>query len=211
MIPRVFHRIWCGGPVPEHLDAYARTWEAHHPDWEHRLWTEENLPELRNQELFDRAEEIAPSGVGQFRADLARYELLEAHGGVYHDFDFECLRPIDDLVDVEAFAAWEVPGRWINNAILGAEPGHPLLSELIEALPANVKRRAGMRPNKLSGPQFLTPIMHRFASSVRIYPQEWFYPYLHDELDRGDEGFCDAYAVHHWEHQRRRRNEPRRP
>lgn len=202
-IPRVIHRVWVGPPMPAHLAAYGQTWQDHHPGWEHRLWTEDDLPSLRNQKLYDDAVRIAPRNVGQFRADIVRYELLERVGGVYVDCDFECRQPLDPLLeDIGCFAAWEVPNHWVNNAIMGATPGHAFVTALIDGLAANVRRRSGARPNRLSGPQYMTPLYRRFAADVTVFPKEWFYPYLHDELERGGEDFPDAVAVHHWHNRR---------
>lgn len=189
--------------MPDHLAGYVSTWREHHPGWEHRLWTDESMPALRNQDLYDRTEQIAPRNVGQFRADIARYELLHAHGGVYVDVDMECLRPIDPLLDrVTAFACWEREGRWVNNAILGATPGHPFLEALIAGLPANVAAHPGGRPNVLTGPQYLTPVWRRHRRTVVVFPKRFFYPYLFNELHRQGEDFPDSYGVHHWHNRR---------
>jgi inositol phosphorylceramide mannosyltransferase catalytic subunit len=189
--------------MPGHLAAYGQTWEALHPGWEHRLWTEATIPwPLTNQALYDDAESIVARGVWAFRADLIRYELLSRFGGVYIDCDFECRRPIDGLLGAKPWAAWAVPGRLIACGIMGAPAGHPFLSALIEGLPASCNNRGGRRlgGNALSGPRYLTPIAleHRIV----VHPSEWFYPYLWWELDRQGEVFPDAYAVHHW-HKRR--------
>lgn len=215
MIPRTIHQIWIGSPLPEHLAQYMATWIEHHPTWAHLLWDEaaiDALPMLNsNRALYDRAGEIT-SSVGQLRADIVRYEILHQLGGVYVDADFECRKPLDPLLDehVEqagAFAAWEVDGRWINNAIMGARPAHPLLGRLIAGLGANVSHvqrvEPGARPNKLSGPQYLTRI-HREHRQVplTIFDSALFYPYLWNELDRQGEAFPDAYAVHHWHNRR---------
>ena len=201
----MIHRVWLGSEIPDQLQAFGRSWEEHHPTWEHRLWTEANLPSLRNQDLFDRAEEIAPRNVGQLRADLVRYEILLEHGGVYVDCDFECLRPLDELLaGVSCFAALE-DARWVNNAIMGAPQLHPFVEALVDGLPENIRRTTG-RPNKLSGPQYLTPIARRFG--ITIFPRELFYPYSYTELERGGEEFPDAYAIHHWSNRRRERQMP---
>lgn len=200
MIPRVFHSVWVGPPMPEHLAAYLKTWTALHPGWKHRLWGEDDLDWLTNQELFDHAEAHTTS-VGQFRSDVARYEILHRHGGIYVDCDFEALAPIDDLLfDVDCFAAWETDDVWVNNAILGAVPGHPFLADLIAGLPASVRRHRGKRPNISTGPQYLTPIARRHQ--IRLFPSAQFFPYRWDELHRGGEHFPNAFAVHHWEHKR---------
>jgi len=190
--------------MPAHLQAYGQTWVEHHPDWTHGLWSEDTLPTLRNQRLFDQAEELVPAdAVGQFRADIARYELLLEHGGIWVDADLECLRPIGDLVrDADCFAGWERQNVWVGNTILGTVPGHPFLAALVEGLATNVRRRAGSRPNKLSGPQYLTRVYRRHAKSVTVFGQGLFFPYGWDELDRQGESFPDAYTIHHWDHQR---------
>lgn len=196
-IPRVFHSIWVGDPMPDHLRGYVASWTSVHAGWEHKVWGDSDLDWLQNQELYDFAEAITKHH-GQFRADVARYEILHRFGGVYVDCDFEALAPIDELLlGVECFAAWETDDVWVNNAILGAEPGHPLLKALIDGLPANVRRHRGKRPNVTSGPQYLTPLM-RDRDDVTIYPSAMFYPYRWDQLERCGETFPEAYAVHHW-------------
>lgn len=196
MIPRTFHSIWVGDPMPEHLAVYVATWTQIHPGWQHKIWGDGDLDWLQNQELYDFAEAITKHH-GQFRADVARYEILHRYGGVYVDCDFEALAPIDELLlGVDCFAAWETDGVWINNAILGTVPGHPMFAELIEGLPANVKAHRGKRPNILSGPQYLTPIAKRH--DIDVFPASEFYPYRWDELHRAGESFPTAYAVHHW-------------
>ena len=184
MIPHTFHSIWVGDPMPDHLAAYVASWVDVNPGWTHRIWGEADLDWLTNQSLFDEAEKHTTS-VGQFRSDIARYEILHRFGGVYVDCDFEALAPIAGLIaDADCFAAWETDGTWINNAIMGATPGHPLLLELIAKLPDNVRRNRGKRPNILTGPQLLTPLM-RSREDVTIFPSSMFFPYRWDELGTG--------------------------
>lgn len=205
-IPRVIHHVWVGGPIPGHLVAHIDTWEALHPSWEHRLWREADLDWLENQDLFDRAEEITPH-VGQLRADIARYEILYAFGGLYVDCDMHALRPVDPLMGDRCWAAWETDGQWVNNAVLASEPGHPLWADAIAGLPDNVRRHRRRRPNVMTGPQYLTPLA--LEHGITVHPSAAFYPYRWDELDRHAEDFPDAYAVHHWDNARKRRGAER--
>src|SRR5947209_2921327 len=86
-IPLILHRIWVGpDPLPEEFVAYGESWARHHPGWEQRLWTEDDLPEIRWDEIRDRRRVPAE------RANLLRYELLLDFGCVYVDADLECLR-----------------------------------------------------------------------------------------------------------------------
>jgi inositol phosphorylceramide mannosyltransferase catalytic subunit len=209
VIPKVIHQIWVGGPMPAHLRGYVETVKAVHPEWEHRLWTDSDFDGwLTNQHLFDAAHDIAPGSEGQLRSDIARYEILERFGGVYLDCDMEAQHPLDGLLDVEAFAAWELDHVWVGNTVLGSVPGSRFVETLVRRLPQSVQRNAGNRPNKMTGPHFVTPIARH--TPVAIYPQAWFYPYEWNQLERGAEHFPDALCVHHWENGRKRFNRPRR-
>lgn len=219
MIPRVFHRIWVGGRMPDEMVAYGQTWLRCHPGWTQVLWSDEpqeeqpgvvqtGIPHLFNQSLYDRAEQIAPKNVGQFRADIVRYELLHSVGGVYVDADFECLRSISPLIDgLVGFAAWEADNIWLNNAIMGAEPGLPFFYELMMGLAERVTNNIGRKPNVLSGPQYLTDHYNRMKRAGRwvptTFPSRFFYPYLWNELGKKGQPFPKAYAVHHWNNRRR--------
>lgn len=210
-IPRVIHWIWVGGPVPSQFAAYRNTWANHHPGWKVRVWTDDNLPPMRNQALYDRAAEYAPPpAIGQFRADVLRYELLWRHGGIYVDADFECLRPVAPLLDgVDCFAAWESEGRRIANGLMGSTPRHPFIDRLIHGLTAHANEHKGSRPAISTGPAYLTTT-HRAHRGLTVFPSRLFYPYLWNELDtpKAEPPWPDeCYAVHHWHNRRKLRGE----
>lgn len=204
MIPKVFHFVWVGAPMPERLRRYVDSWQQVHPDWSVTVWGDADLGWLENRSLYEQADVFAGRFAGQFRSDLARIEILRRHGGVYVDCDFEARQRIDDLCAVPAWAAWELDDVWVNNAIMGSEPGHPLWSKLVAALPGNVAAHPGRRPNVMTGPQFLTPRVEG-RGDFTVYPSAWFYPYSWSELDRQGEVFPQARAVHHWDNARKRR------
>lgn len=201
------HKIWIGNPMPSHLQASCLRWEETHPDWQFMLWTETQIDDLnlQNRALYDQAEKLVPrDAVEQFRADIVRYEVLLAHGGMYTDADTYPLRRIDPALEGHAeFAAYE-DQRWIGNTYIGVVPNHPIMRTLVSEMPANVTRRRGSRPNKLSGPQYLTPIWRRFGGYVA--PQRSWYPYSYTDVKRGTvpNVFDTAvYAVHSWDHTKR--------
>lgn len=209
MIPRQIHRIWLGDPEPEWLKACGRTW--HKPGWEVHQYDRAPFG-LQNQALYDRAEDLAPGLEGQFRSDILRLELLYIYGGVYVDADFSLITTIDDLLDVEAFLAWEVQDKWVNNAIMGARPKHPFIGRLIDYLPDSVKRNEGRKPNSMTGPKYVTRMFRRWGKGVTVYDQAMFYPISwRDHQVASYTPTAEARAVHWFNNKRQERGgvEPR--
>lgn len=190
-IPRTIHRVWLGEkPIPEEHERFGRSFARHHPDWEMRLWTEEDLPALGiGREERERARTYSEL------SNLVRYEVLSRHGGVYVDTDVECLRPLTPLLrGIDAFAALEVPGG-VGSAILGSVARHSTFERA-----ARLARRTlgtGHHSPDANGPRFLSLIIEQ-EGNVALFPARLFYPYLWSEPERRHETFPHAYAVHHW-------------
>jgi mannosyltransferase OCH1-like enzyme len=181
-IPRVFHQIWVGpDPLPEEFAAYQQTWTEHNPAWELRFWHDGNLPEgFRRPEVYDT------SRTPWERADILRLEVVLQFGGVHVDADFECLRPIEPLLEgVELFIGYRKPGR-VNGALFGAVAGHPILVEALDAIPHREERTYD---KDATGPRFLDTLLSD-RPGVTYFEPEVFYPRTPDEIDR-------AYAIHH--------------
>jgi mannosyltransferase OCH1-like enzyme len=183
VIPHVFHQIWLGPePLPRAHAEYGWSWANHHPGWELRLWTEENLPgDLERKEIYELLRRPAE------RSDMLRLELLDRHGGVYVDTDFECRRSIEPLLDgVRFFCAYIDPGR-VNNALIGSAPGHPLLERGIREL--RPRTTFGPVDKEGTGPLFFNRLVAG-EPEVTIFEERLFYPRTPAEVE-------ESYAVHH--------------
>jgi mannosyltransferase OCH1-like enzyme len=168
VIPRVFHRIWLGpDPMPEEYVRLGQTWKRNHPDWEHHLWAETNLPtDLERHEVYELLRRPAE------RADILRLELLHRLGGVYVDADLESLKPIDPLLDsVSCFLGALDSGR-VSNAVIGTVPGHPLLARAI----AEVRPRTTFGPvdREGTGPLLIERLRHEFPDVTVFEPEVFF-------------------------------------
>ncbi|HEY5342673.1 MAG TPA: glycosyltransferase [Solirubrobacteraceae bacterium] len=190
-IPRTIHRIWIGGEaMPAEHERFGTTFAQRHPDWEMRLWTEEDLPALGITET-DRRHVRTRSEL----SNLMRYEILYRFGGIYVDTDFECLRSLTPLLrGIAAFTALELPGRTATG-ILGSVPDHPVFARAAQQ--ARLTLGEGAHSADANGPYFFSLLLEQ-ESNVAIFPARLFYPYLWNEPERRDETFPDAYAVHHW-------------
>ena len=168
MIPRIFHQIWLGpDPFPEEYVELRETWRRNHPDWEHRLWTEADLPDdLERREAYDLLRQPAE------RADIFRLELLHRWGGVYVDADFECLKPIDPLLGgVSCFLGLLDSGR-VSNAIIGTVPNHPLLARAVaEARP---RTTYGPVDREGTGPLLLERLRTDVADLILFEPNLFY-------------------------------------
>ncbi len=219
MTVKDLHAVWGGPPLPSHLMDNLREWERLHPDWVHHLWADEDLDWLEHRDLYDAAPELVPAdAVWQFRSDIARYEILHKFGGLYVDCDMLPLRPFDDvLAGHDAWAGME-DRNWVGNAILYAERGHPVLVDLLAGLRENiaVESRKGSRPNRLTGPRYLTPAWRRHGCETA--PARLVYPYSYTDVKAGTVPLSfdyDVLCVHEWQHTRdllevRRARSPRR-
>ena len=51
-IPKIIHQIWIGNrQIPKELQKYQLTWKKENPDWEYKLWTNE---EVKNYSFLNR-------------------------------------------------------------------------------------------------------------------------------------------------------------
>jgi hypothetical protein len=180
LIPRVIHQIWFGPePLPEQHARYQETWLGHHPGWELRLWTEDNIPrDLRRPEALERLRRPVE------RSDILRFELVWRFGGIYIDTDMECLRSIEArIAEARFFCSYSGQGR-PHPALFGAVAGHPILDSAID----------GLLPSEFYGGELAR--VASFAQIVNAHGEEVVL--LHPAIHRANHTNRElAYAVHH--------------
>lgn len=210
---RIIHQLWIGSPFPAHLARLAQTWRDHHPGWDYRLWDQAAIDtlDMPYRRFYDDAENIVPDdAVHQFRSDLARWVILRDHGGLYADTDTWALRPVDDLLTGHSMVlGWEIQDQWVGVSTIYAEPDHPATHAVIEHIATTVPAaRPGTRPNKLTGPKAVSPLLRK-RKDVHLLPERYWYPVRWNDPLAADAGdFPGSYVVHAWGHQREIRGLP---
>lgn len=179
--PRVVHFVWVGPPVPASLRALRDKLLTFDPGLEVRIWDDVALRSLRNLMHFDA--ERRPAA----KADIARYEILLGHGGLYLDADFDVHRSIEPImaaIDTHGLVVARQSPTVYNNAFLGARPGHPVLQSLVDAIPDAYRWMSGMTAPAMTGPHLLTEQLLRYLRAGGRYlelPQHAVFPWYSDE------------------------------
>jgi hypothetical protein len=196
--------MWIGAPMPPEYAALEAEWLRLNPGWTVRHWGEAEIADLDmvNRRLYERAPRLTPERfVPRFRANLARYEILLRHGGVWADCDLVPLAPLPDLPS--AFAGWEVQGEWIGNTIMGCEPGHPFFARLVDGAAESVRQHRGKRSPVSTGPQYVTRTYkgddrwQTGPDALHLFDERTFYPQGWRSAVAGDEPDLDGAVTHH--------------
>jgi mannosyltransferase OCH1-like enzyme len=201
-IPKILHQIWVGdAPIPQELRRLHESWVKLHAGWQVKLWTDKSeLPPLRNERVFS----AAPSGAE--KADALRLELVFRFGGVYADLDFECLQPIDSLLEDANVVLADHGGGYFANAFFAAIPRHPLVGVMIESIRQtwHTHDPRTTDPSSRCGPKWVTPIWNAYRAlgyfdDVRILPEECLFSVRFGQ-PRPDVYDSRAYAIHYFAH-----------
>ncbi len=186
IIPLKIHQIWIGPkPLPEKFKWMIKSWQEKHPNWEYKLWTNEDLKyfKLINQEAFDKAQNWGA------KSDIFRLEILKKFGGVYVDIDFECLKSLDILHHTYKFYCGVIIGDDVlANGIMGCISEHPIINEYISRIKISSNFSAlnwhdGTDILKTTGPYMFTDVFLKYinieSNQERIIalPSSYFFPF----------------------------------
>lgn len=185
-IPKIIHQIWIGPyPFPKEARGWQKTWQELHPDWEYKLWTNEDLEKLsfENKKFFDKAKNWGE------RADILRYEIIYRFGGLYVDIDEKCFKSFDLLhhscnfyagVHTLPLLTSHKNKLRVANGIFAAAPGHPIMGYAIEEIKRNRHHR---KIYDRTGPDYLTRMIAKWLNTKEqddsldvVFPANYFYP-----------------------------------
>jgi mannosyltransferase OCH1-like enzyme len=192
-IPKIIHQIWIGDQSKRPV-SLMKTWETMNPDWEYRLWTDDNLPELMCKNQFDKMVLI------HGKADILRYEILYQEGGFFIDADSECTQPLDDfLLENDSFACYEnesVRGDLVANGYLATTKENDLMWVLMNEI--NKIPNINITDAWLvTGPKLLTNTIKKIDyTELKVYPSHYFIPKHHTGLEYTGDG--KVYAKQYW-------------
>lgn len=226
-IPKIIHQIWSdiNDPLPELFMEFSQTWKKHHPEWKYELWNEERMNRFVRDYYPQYREAYFRFPYNIQRWDSIRYLFLYEMGGMYVDFDSECLEPFDDLLKDKTCCFSLEPkehGRvfkkelFFNNALIAVVPKHPFIKEIIDFVFNNPKtvqfttlHNKGIEVQESTGPLALVRLYENYPAKDSIYliPAEYVSPFSVSDInrlkrgDRSDElekKMANACSIHYF-------------
>ncbi len=207
MIPKIIHYCWFGrGEMPELAQKCIESWHKFMPDYEYKLWNEDNF-DVNSAPYTKEAYEAKKYA---FVSDYVRLYALFTEGGVYMDVDFEVYKPFDDLLPLDAFAGFEgskyLPlmmgvcasksyGQWVKEQLDYYQNRHFIKSDGTLDLTTNVSFITA----KMCENGFVQNGKEQDYKDLHVFPVEYFSPRrTTGEYFRTENTYCDHKGLGSW-------------
>lgn len=207
MIPKIIHYCWFGrGELPELAQECIASWHQFMPDWEYKLWNEDNF----DVNMVPYTKEAYEARKYAFVSDYVRLWALYNEGGIYLDTDVKVFKPFDDLLTQKAFAGFEgskhVPmgtcvlaseagGQWVEEQLKNYQDRHFVHSDGSFDLTTNVQFISA----KMQEQGFVQDGKEQEYEDLHVFPVEYFCPrHTTGEYLRTDNTYCDHLGMGSW-------------
>ncbi len=207
MIPKIIHYCWFGrGEMPELAQKCMASWHKYMPDYEYKLWNEDNF-DVNSVPYTKEAYEAKKYA---FVSDYVRLLALEKEGGIYLDTDVEVFKAFDDLLEYKAFAGFE-GSKYIpmGTCVMASEAHGEWVTEMLEAYQGRRFMKSDGTCDVTTNVQLLTSIMWQngFAQDgeeqeykdLHVFPMDYFCPrQTTGEYIRTENTYCDHLGLGSW-------------
>lgn len=127
-IPKIIHYVWMGrGTKNKDIAKCMDSWKRHLGDYQMIEWNEDNFDIESN--IF--VSEAYRQGKWAFVSDYVRMYAIYKYGGIYLDTDVLVLDNLKHFLNNRAFVGFETDD-FPFTAVFGAEPGHPLMKNMLD-------------------------------------------------------------------------------
>lgn len=207
MIPKKIHYCWFGhGEMPDLALRCIESWHKYMPDYEYKLWNEDNFDIHCNSYV----EEAYEAKKYAFVTDYVRLFALFSEGGVYMDTDVEVLKSFDDLLHLSGFIGFEgtryspvgtgtiacMPhGEWVAEQMRAYQSIHFVLPDGSFDLLTNPFRITAIM--KKNG--FVQNGREQVYKDMHVFPVDYFCPrQTTGEVFITENTYCDHHFMGSW-------------
>lgn len=207
MIPKKIHYCWFGrGEMPELAMKCIESWHKFMPDYEYKLWNEDNFDINCNQYVKEAYEAKKYA----FVTDYVRLYALYTEGGIYMDTDVEVLKSFDPLLHLNGFIGFEGTKRkHIGTGTIACQPNGDWVSEQIHAYDDASFILTNGSYDLTTNPIRITRIMvqngfvqngvEQDYKDMHVFPTEYFCPrQTTGEFFLTDNTFSDHHFMGSW-------------
>ncbi len=203
MIPKKIHYCWFGGkPLNKLSKKCIESWKKFCPDYEIIQWNEKNYNVAKNKYMHQAYENQKFA----FVSDYARLDIIYNEGGIYLDTDVEIIKPIDDLIALDAFAGIEAHSQYVAVGLgFGAKKGNLLIKQLLdhyEDLEFIKDGQMDLTPIPIVTDEVFKENGYVYSKQItkccdmHIYPSEYFCPM---DMNTGKLQITEnTYTIHHY-------------
>lgn len=186
MIPKCIHYCWFGpAPLPQATQRYIASWHEHLPDFQFKLWNEDNF----DVQAVAYSRDAYAAGKYAFVADVCRIQALLHEGGIYLDTDVQLLGSFDAFLPLNCFTGFEQGLNPYSReltcspqaGVMGCEAGSALMRDVWQQYrQLNFNPARPVTINQIfrqiyqqRGIRFNNQYQH-IADYVHVYPSDYF-------------------------------------
>ena len=217
MIPKKIHQIYFpwNGPlenIPIFMES-IRTMKEKHPDWEHKVWGEEDALELVRTHLPSHLEFYKNLRYNIQRVDFTKFLVLYVHGGFYCDLDSHCIQSFEPLREKKFILhslRHLIPKHheFVQNDFMASEAGFKFWEIIFEELLVNYEEKSnnkiydewkGRFVLQTTGPAFLSRTAKKVLPNYRPHNVAWT-KWHNDNWERfpKEEYYFESYQTASW-------------
>lgn len=205
-IPKIIHQTWKDANVPQQWKSFQAKVQQLHPDWEYRLWTDEDNDTFVKQHFPDFYTTYTGFSKNIMRADVIRYLIMYKIGGMYLDLDYEMLKPFDlnhhaVVLPKNRSKSYGDEADAIGNCFFASVPKHQFWKDVIDDLQLNPPQINNYdEVIDATGPMLLTKIYYQNAYADIYAPERIAFHPSNPKNHKAYEELCNngvTYGIHH--------------
>ncbi len=191
--------------MPELVKNCIASWHKYMPDWEYKLWNEDNFDIDSSPQYVRQAYQARKFA---FVSDYVRLTALAKYGGVYLDTDVEVLRSYDPLLSDTAFMGFEESRAHLpGTCVIGCETGCKWVIDMLSTydgveflspdgqmdMTTNVQRLGRAMVAEGLVPNGKEQYIDKWG--LRVYDHHHFSPITSTRVMRKNK---DTFSIHHF-------------